>query len=110
MIISFQDFQNESIAALTLGNTPGMGPVVSPQPSPIPGQTQGAPMGSGDIGSNWKQAHINNKYPNMIHADDLKRFAKQHSAKSKKAKKSSEKGLPKLSTLIVDFETYVSKD
>lgn len=45
---------NENVSYTTLGNLNGMGPVVSPQPSAIPGATwgQGDTQGSGDVGQN----------------------------------------------------------
>lgn len=46
----FEEFLNEDAVA-TMGNTGGMGPVVSAQPSSTPGDVTGGTKGSGDIGS-----------------------------------------------------------
>ena len=48
---SFRDFVIEDASA-TMGNSNGMGSVVSAQPSSTPGDTQGSTVGSGDIGQN----------------------------------------------------------
>lgn len=56
-ILSFKVFEEGGggggVAAATGGNTSGMGAVVSPQASTIPGDVAGGTPGSGDIGSGW---------------------------------------------------------
>lgn len=49
MIYKFDKFIKENTAAVTAGNTGGMGNVVSAQPGIIPGSTQSSTEGSGDI-------------------------------------------------------------
>jgi hypothetical protein len=50
----------DGVGCATLGNTGGMGAVVSSQPSIIPGNASGATTGSGDIGSGWNASISNN--------------------------------------------------
>jgi hypothetical protein len=55
MKTKFKDFINESdggTAMSTLSNTGGMGNIVAPQPSGIPGDVAGSTTGSGDIANN----------------------------------------------------------
>lgn len=53
MIKKFENYLNENdgggISNSTLGNTGGMGNVVAPQPSNIPGDVSGSIKGSGDL-------------------------------------------------------------
>ena len=55
MVIKFDEYLKENdgggVAVATLGNTGGMGAVVAPQPSSIPGDVAGSTKGSGDIPS-----------------------------------------------------------
>ncbi len=55
-IKKFEDFINEDACA-TMGNTGGMGAVVSAQPSATPGDTNGSIPGSGDIGQGLGTAY-----------------------------------------------------
>jgi len=52
-MIKFKNYLKENdgggIAYSTLGNTGGMGNVIAPQPSSIPGDVAGSTKGSGDI-------------------------------------------------------------
>ena len=48
----FEEYLSEDACA-TLGNTGGMGSVVSAQPSSTPGDVAGGVAGSGDIGSSF---------------------------------------------------------
>jgi hypothetical protein len=54
MKTKFREFINENdggAAMATLGNTAGMGNIVAPQPSSVPGDVAGGSIGSGDITS-----------------------------------------------------------
>ena len=51
MITKFEDYNITEDATATLGNTGGMGNVVSANPSSVPGDVAGSSIGSGDIGT-----------------------------------------------------------
>lgn len=103
-ISEFEEDLNEDISSVA-----GMGPVISSQPSSVPGQTtsnggfstpsagdtfgNGGVVGSGDIGSGWSQSITNNK--NIRKRDThLPRSRRSNKAlaslKAMKAKKSSD--------------------
>lgn len=66
----FKEFINEDAVA-TMGNSNGMGAVVSAQPSSTPGDVAGSSIGSGDIGSKPKGAYMKSA-PNLRNRKDGK--------------------------------------
>lgn len=88
---AYQELMDENVAAAVAPSVSGMGAVVSPQASSVPGQTigsntvgasfgQGGVVGSGDIGSGWKNSNIiprkeNSRRKNKAKAQ-LKKFSK----------------------------------
>lgn len=57
------DASGGGVAGSTLGNTYGMGPIVAPQPSSVPGDTQGSSIGSGDKVATGFPAAIKQQFP-----------------------------------------------
>ena len=101
MLVKFNDFIKED-ATSTMGNTGGMGSVVSSQPSSTPGDVAGSTEGSGDIGSSL------GTYSKM--AGNLKTTTKKKKKKKKslstKESYSNEQSKPYYKMYVVRFDQF----
>jgi hypothetical protein len=77
----------------TNSNSNGMGAIVSPQPSSIPGDVRGGTEGSGDIG--YPIGNYSKHYPNY----KRKKKKKKDTTKSKKAEKIDKLTIQKFSDM-----------
>ena len=75
----FNHLNEEGEACATLGNTGGMGAIVAPQPSAIPGDVAGSTKGSGDIpaydtGKSFRT--LNQAFKKMKKKKKVKKYSK----------------------------------
>lgn len=83
------------VAFASLANTSGMGAVVSPIASQVPGDVAGSTPGSGDIGSGWSKAKTVNSLRNDMQGKSRKRTDADLFGSSKRRNAKLTRGLKK---------------
>ena len=101
-ISRFDEFVKENTANVTAGNTGGMGPVVSANPSSTPGDVAGSSIGSGDIGSTLGTY---TKTPLNLNKPSKKKKKKKKDLKNK-SNFSNEQNKPYNKMYVVRFDEF----